>query len=40
MYTKCQREEAAAYPGTNMQSVTKKVQEYAAMQHFVAGILT
>jgi hypothetical protein len=40
MYTKCQREGAAAYPGTNRQSVTKKVQEYAAMQHFVAGTLT
>jgi hypothetical protein len=38
MYTKCQREEAAAPLGTNMQTVTKKVQEYAAVQHFVADM--
>jgi hypothetical protein len=36
MYTKYQRKGAAARSETNMQSVAKKVQGYAAMQHFVA----
>jgi hypothetical protein len=38
MYTKCQRKGAAALIGTNMQSVAKKVQGVAAMQHFVAEV--
>jgi hypothetical protein len=36
MYTKYQRKEVTARGGTNIQTVAKKVQGCAAMQHFVA----
>jgi hypothetical protein len=40
MYTKCQMEVMAAQVGINKQSVAKKVQGYAAMQHSVASLPT